>query len=131
MAKLLTAKSKESSLSLEDYAAYSNIGGIESRSPIKQGDKLQPNKLRSRAANASVEKWRNKLMPLINARKILNKVYSNGYFENHYKEADADLKKVLHEQTMAAHSRLKAKEEPPVDSEEPCDTRALTININT
>jgi len=127
MAQLLTAKPKKSPLALEEFAAYSNLGGIEARNPIDQHHTLEPNKLQSKEADSFFEKLRKKLMPIVNVRTLLNKVYSNGYFENHYKKADADLKKVLHKQTMVAHSRLNAEEE----DEAPSKSRGITIHINT
>jgi hypothetical protein len=43
-----------------------------------------------------------KLQPLLRARDDADKVYSKGYFENHYKDADKDLKGMLHEKVMDA-----------------------------
>jgi hypothetical protein len=43
-----------------------------------------------------------KLSPLLRAREEADKVYSNGYFENHYPEADKKVKRLLHNRVMAA-----------------------------
>jgi hypothetical protein len=43
-----------------------------------------------------------KFMPLLKAREEADRVYSNGYFENHYKDADKQLKSMLHEKVMDA-----------------------------
>jgi hypothetical protein len=43
-----------------------------------------------------------KLSPLLQARKEADKVYSKGYFENHYPEADKQAKRMLHSRVMNA-----------------------------
>jgi len=43
---------------------------------------------------------------LMEARESLNKVHSEGYFENHYPKADKGLKEVLHNRTVKAISML-------------------------
>ena len=43
-----------------------------------------------------------KLSPLVAAKNEADKVYSNGYFENHYPDADKKLKRMLHSRVMNA-----------------------------
>jgi len=40
--------------------------------------------------------------PLLQSKQVLDKVYSNGYFETHYPEADKTLKSLLHKRAMDA-----------------------------
>ena len=45
---------------------------------------------------------------LLEARCRLNKVHSDGYFENFYPQADKSLKEVLHNKTIHAKDSLRA-----------------------
>ena len=64
---------------------------------------------------------------LLEARKILDKVYSNGYFGNHYPEAEKLLKNSLHERAMQAWAGLR---EGKSDDEDEHEGLSLNITIN-
>jgi hypothetical protein len=75
------------------------------------------------------------LTPLLKVKKEADKVYSKGYFENHYPDADKHLKSMLHEKVMAAWSNSlngngkKVKEkEVDVHRESPLSI-SITINL--
>jgi len=72
-----------------------------------------------------------KLMPLISAKKDMDDVYSRGYFERHYPDADENLKGLLHEHAMSswAHAMGNDGHEEPDGDEKPAQIM-LTININ-
>lgn len=68
---------------------------------------------------------------LMEARKDLNKVYSEGYFENHYPEADKSLKQFLHERALASWAKaLREKPEPEHEEEEHEEKQQVTVVIN-
>jgi len=69
----------------------------------------------------------NKLKPLLKAQENSNKVYSNGYFEGHYPDADKKLKGLLHDSTMAAWANAMSEEEEEERNE---SNVTLTICIN-
>ena len=61
---------------------------------------------------------------LLGIRKILDKVYANGYFGNHYPEAEKLLKNSLHERAMQAWAGLKEDK-----SDEHDDDEGISLNI--
>lgn len=61
---------------------------------------------------------------LLGVRKILDKVYSNGYFGNHYPEAEKLLKQSLHERAMQAWAGLREGK-----SDEPDGDEGISLNI--
>jgi hypothetical protein len=65
----------------------------------------------------------------LEARAQANKVYSNSYFENHYPEADKDLKSKLDEKIMAAHSRLKSGDDEEEQEEQNAPGITIVLNI--
>lgn len=65
-----------------------------------QGDK--PKRPTRRPPEGSMEKLCAQIEPLLQTKKVLDKVYSNGYFENHYPDADEKLKGLLHERAMVS-----------------------------
>jgi hypothetical protein len=72
-----------------------------------------------------------KFAPLLKAKEEADKVYSNGYFENHYKDADKTLKTMLHDKVMDAWAntngyKKKKKEEDVKEGK----GLSLTISVN-
>ncbi len=74
---------------------------FETRSPVDQiaGSPKVP---RKRAPKGRLRALIDQTEPLLLAKKTLDKVYSNGYFENHYSRADTTLKGLLHKRAMDA-----------------------------
>jgi len=66
---------------------------------------------------------------LMESRADVNKIYSEGYFENHYPEADKQLKQFLHEKTMASWAKALSDNEETEHSEEQ-ENPGLTVVIN-
>jgi hypothetical protein len=79
----------------EIFTARSPVDIVD---PIKESPSPLPRKKFGRLAEIAFSR----IQPLVDSRDTLNKVYSKGYFENHYPEADRSLKELLHSQTMQA-----------------------------
>jgi hypothetical protein len=72
--------------------------------------------------------------PLLKAKKTLDKVYSNGYFETHYPDADKTLKGLLHERAMDAWSHAEHfchDDEEKEEKEEKKKSINVVINLGT
>jgi hypothetical protein len=72
---------------------------------------------------------RERIEPLLEARDQANKVYNTTYFENHYPNADRDLKTALHEKVMNAHSRLRAEDDGENSMDEGKSPVTIILNI--
>jgi len=73
---------------------------------------------------------------LLESKRDLDEVYSKGYFENHYPEADKQLKEFLHGKTMTSWAKT-MKEEPSYEEEEHNDKEehpsggiTIVLNVN-
>lgn len=97
-------------------------------SPVQSGQRKRPRLLSKKQASEKNKSLSDRIGPLMEARAQANKVYSNSYFENHYPEADKDLKKRLDEKIMTAHSRLKADDDG--DEQEEKNNSGITIVLN-
>ena len=94
----------------------------------------QPNTKAPRALGTSVFKKLSKIImeklsPLINVKKDMDDVYSKGYFENHYPDADKKLKGLLHDRAMAAISHSE-NDEVETHEDEGESKITLVVNIN-
>lgn len=67
---------------------------------------------------------------LLESREDLEKVYSNGYFQTHYPEADKNLKEFLHEKTMNTWTKSLEKENDTPEPKEEEHALTVVININ-
>ena len=77
------------------------------------------------------EHQRCRIAPLLQAKDEVDRVYSNGYFENHYPDADKKLKDILHRKVMAAWSNaLNELQEEEDHDDRPTGGSGLTIIIN-
>lgn len=97
------------------------------RTPIGFKEKRDPPKLAPRLAKRFFDNMSQRIKPLMKVRDAMDKVYSKGYFENHYPEADSELKKTLHEEAMVAHNRLR---EPAVEKEDENKSPSISITLN-
>ena len=79
-----------------------------------------------------IPKFSGKFMKkLLESRKDLNNVYSEGYFQNHYPEADKNLKQFLHEKTMASWAKaLREREEHEEPDGDEAPSFTIVVNIN-
>ena len=100
------------------------------KSPIEFGQKKRPERLSAMASKYGLKTVHDRINELMEARKDVNKVHSEGYFENHYPEADGELKGLLHEKVMLAHSRLENPEPDEHDDHEE-KPKGITIVVNT
>lgn len=66
-----------------------------------------------------------KLKPLLHAKEATNKIHSQGYFENHYPEADSTLKEVAHQHVMSALSHARE-----LAGDERSEGKSISINIH-
>ncbi len=97
---------------------------FSTRSPIDMLDKL---KLPVGVPKGRLAQLAARLEPLLHNKKTLDKVYSKGYFENHYPEADKTLKRLLHKKAMDAWAHAEDPMSQPV--EQGHKGISLTINI--
>lgn len=67
---------------------------------------------------------------LMEDRESLDKIYSRGYFENHYPEADKQLKEFLHEKTMSSWAKTLTEDSEEPEEKEDNPGLTLVININ-
>jgi len=71
-----------------------------------------------------------KVKPLMEIKKEADEVYSRGYFENHYPEADKTLKRMLHQKAMDAWARSRGNDDDSEEKEEAGeDNHGRTVNI--
>jgi hypothetical protein len=104
------------------------------KSPVDRlgGDKpSNPGPLSRDNFKAICENTKRKLKPLLKAKEVSDKVYSNGYFENHYPDADRELKSLLHEKVMAAWANAESDdsyEEEEFESHESTPTIQIIIS---
>lgn len=53
-----------------------------------------------------------KLSPLLQAREEADKVYSNGYFQRHYPQAEKKIKRLLHDKVMHSWANALNEDDP-------------------
>ena len=95
------------------------------------GEKVEAPKPISGALHAlAKKKHARRLQPLLEARKAAEKVYSKGYFENHYKDADKKLKSLLHEKVMDAWANSISDDDGYEEKEESKGGLSLSISID-
>jgi len=89
----------------------------------------------TKSAEEMIPKYSGKFMKrLLESKRDLDDVYSRGYFENHYPEADKQMKQFLHDKTMTVWAKaLKEKtsheeEEKEDKNKEPNIT--IIVNVN-
>jgi hypothetical protein len=71
-----------------------------------------------------------KVKPLLEVKKEADEVYSRGYFENHYPDADKTLKRMLHQKAMDAWARSRSDDTGDDEKEEAGeDNHGRTVNI--
>jgi len=67
---------------------------------------------------------------LLESRECLEKVYSNGYFQTHYPEADKNIKEFLHQKTMNSWARALEKDDSEGHEEKEGHSLTVVINVN-
>lgn len=75
---------------------------FETKSPVDFINGEKPEMPTIRPPKGSLKRIAARCGPLLDAKHMLDKVYSNGYFENHYPDADRTLKGLLHKRAMDA-----------------------------
>lgn len=93
------------------------------------GDGEAPPSMAATLASKFFNKFTRRIKPLMKVRDAMDSVYSKGYFENHYREADKDLKKLLDKEAKVAHSLLLSKEDIPCEDKEETGG-GVVVNIN-
>jgi hypothetical protein len=83
---------------------------FDTKSPVEFGQKSKPRKLSKKVAATGLASLNELISPTLEVRKEMNEVYGSGYFENHYPDADKELKDNLHNKAMVAHSNMQSKE---------------------
>lgn len=110
------------------------------KSPVDRSggtsDVKTPNPIKRAKYRRLADRLAKQIIPLLSSKRDVDQVYSNGYFENHYPEADKKLKRVLHDKVMADWANaLNEDEDEDEEKEEKKSKRVfgdgtLTININ-
>lgn len=105
------------------FPTNSPVNALSGHSDVEQPEPM-PTGVFSRISKVI----KKKLLPLISAKQSMDDVYSKGYFERHYPQADEHLKGLLHDHAMSswAHS-MDDSEEEAAEGDAPQIT--LTINI--
>jgi len=101
-----------------------SFGSTELKAPKPMSDEIFDTKYK---------KMLKKVRPLLEVKEEADKVYSNGYFENHYPEADKKLKSLLHEKAMDAWARSLSSKDAKVEDEEEeekAEKKAISITIS-
>ena len=75
---------------------------FETGSPVDRLSGDKPKRPSRIAPNGRLAELASRVGPLLHTKQILDKVYSNGYFETHYPDADKTLKGLLHQRAMDA-----------------------------
>lgn len=100
-------------------------GLFTTHSPITRGEEPKPENQKSSKLAQRLKVISARLNNLLQARTEADKVYSNGYFENHYPKADKQVKNLLHEKVMLAHSRALNNDISPEEIKESAEPALL------
>lgn len=83
----------------------------------------------TKSAEEIMPKYSGRFMKrLLESKRDLDEVYSRGYFENHYPDADKQVKQFLHDKTMTMWAKA-LKEEPSHEEESGEDEEKPSITI--
>lgn len=122
---------------MEDLQNKFQTGGLvtdqifPTKTPVPFKGKPRPPMRAASIADRFFNNLTRRIKPLMKVRDAMDKVYSKGYFENHYPEADEELKHVLHSEALEAHARLRATDNSDEHEERKEGLLGgLTININ-
>lgn len=75
------------------FGTKSPVDFIHGEKPERPEYAPEPNRLKKLALQVG---------PLLGVKSMLDKVYSHGYFETHYPDADRTMKRLLHDKAMGA-----------------------------
>jgi hypothetical protein len=102
-----------------------------SKSPVDFIHGEKPEVPMVRPPEGSIKRMASRVGPLLDVKCILDKVYSNGYFENHYPDADRTLKGLLHKRAMQAWAQAEhfGSDLNDYDDEKKDKQISLVINI--
>lgn len=89
-----------------------------------------PKPLEGEVFDSRYKKLLKRIRPLLEVKEETDRVYANGYFENHYPAADKKLKKLLHQKAMDAWARAITKEEKEEKEEKESDHGRVMITIS-
>ncbi len=103
---------------------------MPTKTPVPFRGKHTPMRMPSSLASRVFKRLTHRVKPMMKVRDAMDKVYSKGYFQNHYPDADGELKQTLHKEAMVAHSRLRAQEEAPEEDHGLLGPKmSITINL--
>lgn len=95
---LLPEKPLDSEFDTNRTTIFPSNSPVTNLEPVKKLPSILPRKKFGRLADLAMSR----IKPLLKMREKIDKVHADGYFENHYPNADKKLKSLLHEQTLAA-----------------------------
>lgn len=119
---------------MEQMMIGSKSGGLfNAASPIEMGAGNEP----EYNSKMPLFKLRKKLLTLgrrvgdvLRVREQLDKLYSNGYFQNHYPKADSSLKELMHQRAVSSISQMMNEEEEEEKEIKPEASKGASIIIN-
>lgn len=95
---LLPEETLDSGFDTNRTTIFPSNSPVTNLEPVTGTPTLMPRKKFGRMADGAYSRFK----PLMKMRESLDKVHANGYFEQHYPEADKMLKRLLHEHTLDA-----------------------------
>lgn len=95
---LLPEKSLDDGFDKNRTTIFPSNSPVTNLEPVKTKPIILSRKKFGRLASLA----KTRIMPLLKARKNIDKVHADGYFENHYPEADKKLKSLIHEDALIA-----------------------------
>ena len=103
-------------LKSDKKSPYDQVFPSHTPVPFEDGTEVKEvPKFGASLADRFYKKFTRRIYPLLKVRETMDKVYSNGYFQQHYRDADIDLKRELNNQAKIAHSRLLAEDDSMQD----------------
>ena len=91
------------------------------QSQAQQGMNFGKHDLEDKAVSGGLfGRLSNRIKPLLDAKHDIDKVWANGYFENHYPTADKLIKEIAHDRVLSAldHARSYAAVAPKEESDD-------------
>jgi len=104
---------------------------FSTRTPTPFDGDPRPKKISGKIASRFLSGLVGRIKPLMKVRDAMDKIYAKGYHEQHYRGADKELKKLLHEEALVAHAKMRDQEvEEEDDAEDEHESRPLVVNIH-
>ena len=103
---------------------------FSTKTPVEfgRGDEAAP-KTPSSLSSEFFRLFSKRLKPVMKVRDAMDKVYSKGYFEQHYPDTDRQLKSLLHDEAQVAKQCLNSASYGEIDNKDTKKTW-IVVQIN-